>query len=71
MGMWLEAAGKNFKHFKKFMFSEDAELNLLYQLVTGGAMPQQQSGNAPGGGPSNQRGIAQSTPEQQVRAARG
>jgi hypothetical protein len=70
MGMWLEAAGKNFKHFKKFMFSEDAEMNLLYQLVTGGGVPQQQSPNMGGGGPSNQMGIAQSTPEQQVRGAR-
>ena len=70
IGMWLEAAGKNFKHFKKFMFSEDPELNLLYQLVTGGSMPMQQSPQMGGGGPSNQQGIAQSTPEQQVRAAR-
>ncbi|MHC4525147.1 MAG: hypothetical protein ACYSU8_06395 [Planctomycetota bacterium] len=70
MGMWLEAAGKNFKHFKKFMFSEDAELNLLYQLVTGGSMPMQQSPDMGGGGPSNQQGIPQSTPEQNVRAAR-
>ena len=69
MGMWLEKAGKNFKHFKKFMFSEDAELNLLYQLVTGGSMPMQQSPDAKGGGPSNQQGIQQSTPEQQVRGA--
>jgi hypothetical protein len=69
MGMWLEAAGKNFKHFKKFMFSEDAELNLLYQLVTGGSMPMQQSPEMGGGGPSNQQGIPQSTPEQQVRGA--
>lgn len=70
MGMWLEAAGKNFKHFKKFMFSEDAELNLLYQLVTGGNVPMQQSPDMGGGGPSNQTGIPQSTPEQKVRAAR-
>ena len=70
MGMWLEAAGKNFKHFKKFMFSEDAELNLMYQLVTGGSMPVQQAPDMKGGGPSNQQGIQQSTPEQQVRAAR-
>ena len=51
------------------MFSEDAELNLLYQLVTGGSMPMQQSPEAGGGGPSNQQGIQQSTPEQQVRGA--
>ena len=69
MGMWLESAGKNFKHFKKFMFSEDAEINLLYQLVTGGSLPAQQSPDAKGGGPSNEQGIQQSTPEQQVRAA--
>jgi len=71
MGMWLEAAGKNFKHFKKFMFSEDAELNLMYQIVTGGSLPMQPSADMKGGGPSNQQGIAQSTPEQNVRAARG
>jgi hypothetical protein len=70
MGMWLEAAGKNFKHFKKFMFSEDAEINLLYQLVTGGSLPMQPSPDMAGGGPSNQMGIPQSTPEQNVRAAR-
>ena len=70
MGMWLEAAGKNFKHFKKFMFSEDAEINLLYQLVTGGSVPMQPSPDMQGGGPSNQQGIQQSTHEQNVRAAR-
>ena len=69
IGMFLEALGKNWKHFKKFSFSEDAELNLLYQLVTGGSMPQQQPQQAGGGGPSNQNGIQQSTPEQQVRGA--
>ena len=69
MGMYLEAAGKNWKHFEKFMFSEDPEINLLYQLVTGGQAPaQQQQGQAPGGGPSNQTGIPQSTAEQGVRA---
>jgi len=69
MGMWLDAAGKNFKHFKKFMFSEDPEINLLYQLVTGGQAPAQQT-QAPGGGPSNQMGIPQGTAEQNVRGAR-
>jgi hypothetical protein len=69
MGMYLEAAGKNWKHFEKFMFSEDPEINLLYQLVTGGQAPAQtQQGEAAGGGPSNQTGIAQSTAEQGVRA---
>ena len=67
MGMWLEAAGKNFKHFKKFMFSEDPEINLLYQMVTGGSVPMQPSPDMGGGGPSNQKGIPQSTPEQAVR----
>jgi len=67
LGMWLEAAGRSFSHFKKFMFSEDAELNLLYQLVTGGSMPVQQVANVPGGGPSNQYGIEQSIPEQVAR----
>ena len=70
MGMWLEAAGKNFKHFKEFMFSEDPEINLLYQLVTGGGIPQQQTPDMGGGGPSNQQGIPQGTAEQDVRAAR-
>ena len=69
IGMYLEASGKNWKHFEKFMFSEDPEINLLYQLVTGGQAPaQQQQGQAPGGGASNQTGIQQSTAEQGVRA---
>jgi hypothetical protein len=69
MGMWLEAAGKNFKHFKEFMFSEDPEINLLYQIVTGGQIPAQQSPDMGGGGPSNQNGIPQGTAEQGARAA--
>jgi len=72
MGMWLDAAGKNFKHFKEFMFSEDPEINLLYQLATGGqAAGLQQQADLAGGGPSNQAGIQQGTAEQGARAAAG
>ena len=69
IGMFLEALGKNWKHFKKFSFSEDPEINLMYQLVTGGGMPQQQPQDMGGGGPSNQNGIQQGVPEQQARGA--
>ena len=79
MGQWLEAAGKNFKHYQKFMFSEDPEINLLYQLATGGsahglqAQQQQQveQQKLAGGGPSNQNGIQQGTAEQNTRQLAG
>jgi len=80
MGQWLEAAGKNFKHYQKFMFSEDPEINLLYQLATGGnahglqAQQQQQVEQQKalaGGGPSNQQGIQQGTAEQNTRQLAG
>jgi hypothetical protein len=73
LGMFLEAAGKNFKHFKKFMFSEDIEANTLYQLATGGqaAGLQPPQTGAPGGGPSNQMGMPQSAAEQNTRTAIG
>jgi hypothetical protein len=68
MGQWLEALGKNFKHYQKFMFSEDPEINLLYQLATGGNTPGlQQVADLAGGGPSNQQGIQQGTAEQNTR----
>ena len=68
MGQWLETLGKNFKHFKKFMFSEDPEINLLYQIATGGNTPGlQQIADMGGGGASNQQGIAQGTAEQNTR----
>lgn len=73
LGMWLEAAGKNFKHFKKFMFSEDIQANTLYQLATGGQAPglQPAATGATGGGPSNQMGMQQSGAEQNTRMAIG
>lgn len=68
IGQWLEALGKNFKHFKKFMFSEDPEVNLLYQIATGGNAPGlQQIADMAGGGASNQQGIAQGGAEQNTR----
>lgn len=73
LGMWLEAAGKNFKHFKKFMFSEDPETNTLYQLATGGGAARMQPAatGAPGGQASNQQGIPQGQAEQNARVGAG
>jgi hypothetical protein len=62
------------------MFSEDPEINLLYQLATGGsahglqAQQQQQVEQQKalaGGGPSNQQGIQQGAAEQNVRQLAG
>jgi hypothetical protein len=72
MGQWLEAAGKNFKHYKKFMFSEDPEINLLYQIATGGNPPGlQQMAEMGGEGASNQQGKPQGSAEQNARQMRG
>jgi hypothetical protein len=70
MGMWLDLAGGNFKHFKKFMFEEDPQMNALYQAVTGGKM----MGSTPNANmmpTQNQTGLPQPGQEQQVRAAAG
>jgi hypothetical protein len=73
MGMWLELAGGDFKHFKRYMFEEDPETNLLYQIVTGGkAQTAAPTPNGPTeGAPSNEQGIAQGGMEQMVRGMMG
>jgi hypothetical protein len=66
LGQILELMGGDFKHFKKFMLTEDPEVILLYQLATG----QKGMGSTPnmgGGGMSNQMGLPQSTMEQGTR----
>ena len=55
LGQVLELMGGSFKHFKKFMFEEDAQANMLYQIATGGqmqtmGMPGQQPGQPGQGG---------------------
>lgn len=69
MGQILELMGGDFKHFKKFMFEESAEANLMYQLATGAKA--QQGGaptpNAGGGGPQNQYMLPQGGAEQMAR----
>jgi len=72
IGQVLELLGGDFKVFKKFMFSEDKEANILYQLATGGKM---QGGGAPnlggGGGAQNEFGLPQGLTEQMVRGTLG
>ncbi len=70
IGQILELWGGDFKQFKKFMFEEDPQVMLLYQLATGskGGPPTQMPGPAgPGGGPQNQHGMPQRGPEQMQR----
>ena len=60
----------DFKALKKFLFSDDIEANMIYQIATGGgAGGQNQPTDQPGGGPQNQTGLPQSNREQQVRGA--
>ena len=68
LGQILELMGGDFKHFKKFMFSEDIQSNILYQLATGGGL----GGSTPNGAdtlgaPSNQTGLPMGTSESQTR----
>jgi hypothetical protein len=73
IGQILEALGGEFKHFKKFMFEEDQNAIMLYQIITGGKMqPPQPMAPAPGqqtaGMPTqNQQGLPQTMQEQQAR----
>lgn len=68
LGQILELFGGDFKHFKKFMFSEDPQANMLYQLATG-AKGQGSTPDAPGGPgqAQNQTGLPQGGLEQMVR----
>jgi len=69
LGQILEVMGGSFKHFKKFMFEEDQEAVMMYQLATGAkGMPS--TPNMGAGGPTpqqNQRGGVQRGPEQAAR----
>lgn len=68
IGQILELWGGDFKQFKKFMFEEDPQIMLLYQLATGGKIPPQLPGpGSPGGGTQNQYGMPQRGPEQMQR----
>jgi hypothetical protein len=72
IGDMLEILGGSFKHFKRFMFSEDPTANALYQLATGASGGGGQGGstpNAPGGagGAQNQFGMPQGGQEQIAR----
>ena len=71
IGEILETLGGNFKHFKKFMFSEDVEANLLYQIVTGSKGAGSPQGGNPTAPQQNQQGQRQGQAEQQMRAAQG
>ena len=67
-GQMLELMGGDFKVYKKFMFEEDPETMLLYQLATGAkgapAPPAPPPAQAP---PSNQNGLPQGQAEQMTR----
>ena len=67
IGEILEALGGSFKHFKKFMFSEDEDANALYLIATGA----KGGGSPPAGNPmapaQNQGGLRQSGAEQNAR----
>ena len=70
IGQVLELMGGSFKHFKKFMFNEDIQANMLYQIAIGGkGQGQGSTPNAPGGPgqPQNQTGLPQSGLEQMTR----
>ena len=67
IGQILELLDGDFKVFKKFMFSEDMNANILYMMATGASG----GGSAPASNPmapqQNQGQIRQSGAEQQVR----
>lgn len=71
IGAMLELLGGDFKHFKKFMFNEDAQANMLYQLATGakgqGGTPSAPSGPGGPGQPQNQYGLPQGGLERMTR----
>ena len=67
LGQMIEIMGKNFSHFKRYMFEEDPETVLLYQLATGGkghGTPPAMNPMAP---QQNQQGLPQQPAEQQMR----
>lgn len=69
IGQVLELMGGNFKAFKKYMFEEDEQSILLYQLATGAkGTPTPPAPLNPGMPPSNEQGIPMRQPESQVRS---
>jgi hypothetical protein len=68
IGQMLETMGGQFNHFRKFMFEDDVETNLLYTLATGA-----KGGGSPPSGPNpmppaqNQTGLPPGRTEQTVR----
>jgi hypothetical protein len=74
IGMWLDVIGGEFKHFKRYMFEEDPETNLLYQIVTGAkggqtGAPTPNAPVGPEGAVQNQQGLPQGGMEQMIRSA--
>jgi hypothetical protein len=70
MGQILELMGGSFSHFKRFMYEEDPETNLLYTLATGAkSMPSPPAAPNPGAPSQNQQGTPQPPAEQATRAA--
>ena len=67
IGQILETLGGEFKQFKRFMFSEDMEANLLYQIATGSKGTGSPPGDNPMAPQQNQQGLQQGQAEQQVR----
>jgi hypothetical protein len=68
LGQMLETMGGQFSHFKKFMFEDDPQTVLLYQLATGAkTMGSPPAGPNPMAPPQNQQGMPQRPPEQMVR----
>jgi hypothetical protein len=70
LGQILELMGGSFSHFKKFMFDDNPESVVLYQLATGAKIPPTPPAPpSPGMPPSNQNGLPQGPQEQAVRTA--
>lgn len=68
LGQMIEVLGKNFSHFKKFMFEEDPETMLLYTLATGAKGQGSPPAMNPAAPPQNQMGTPQPGAEQNARA---
>jgi hypothetical protein len=68
VGQMIEIMGKNFSHFKKFMFEEDPETMLLYTLATGAKGQGSPPAMNPAAPMQNQGQITQGGAEQNTRA---
>lgn len=70
LGQILELMGGDFKTARKFLFSDDIEANLLYQIATGSkGTGGSNTPNMGGGGPQNQTGLPQGALERMTRGA--